>query len=194
MLGPTRQIRDLNLNFVKNRAGEAGGIVAYVERSGVLVCGYVDTVVDAIPLGVQLNNVEGMNLSRQYHPAIQRGVRRVDMPNTTVGLSRDCTIDTNFVHPDAQPYSGRKAYLAPSGLVTHDSSFGGPQIGIFLSDINDANIAGLPRGSGYITIFGGGWYRPQVFSWSNGLPTITTEGELATQLVSPGFVRLKVDV
>lgn len=194
-LGPSQVQQDLDLSFVKDRAGERGGIVCWVMSSGVQVVGYVANPIGAKPLGIQLNDVEEMDLSRHWHPATDRSMRRVDKPGATVGIAAVGTWDTNFIHPDANPYSGKKAYLAPSGLITDDISLGGDEIGIFLSSINDSNIPNLPRSRDYIVIYGGGWHRDQVFTkFPLDLPRITSQGELPTTIQSPGWARVKLRI
>jgi len=192
MIGGTRQQYDLCLEFRKDRAGEAGGIVS-VSPSGNRYVTYAETVdSETLPIGIQLNDVEELDLSKQYHPAMQRRVRRVDQPGATVGISRHGIFDTNFVHPDAQPYSGRKAYLGPSGLLTHDASFGGPCIGFFQSNLND-DLPGLPKYSGSITIYGGGFFRREVFIKDPGqAPYVTSVGSEPVKLTSPGWVRISI--
>lgn len=194
-LGPNIIQRDLNLSFVKDKAGERGGIVSWVKHSGVQVAGYAVNPVGAKPLGIQLNDVEYMDLSRHWHPATDRGMRRVDRPGTTVGLSRVGQFDTNFIHPDSLPYSGKKAYLGPSGLITDNISFGGEEIGYFLSSLNDPNTAGLPRTQDRIVIYGGGYSRSQVFiKYPFDLPRITSQGDPEVSIMSPGWARVGLNI
>lgn len=194
MLGPSMVQHDLILDFVKDRAGERGGICSFLCSSGVLVCTYAEDPSNASPIGIQLNDVEHMDLSRQFHPALDRRVRRVDQPHTTVGLSSHGTFDTNFIHPDASPSPGGKVYLAPSGLVTSSPSFGGEEIGKFLGYIDDPALAGLPKGQTTITIYGGGFTRGDVFEMRNGLPTVNNYDEQPATLLSPGWVRIRIKI
>lgn len=193
MLGPQRTVLDLNLNFVQARAGEAGGIVSFVEISGVTVVGYItEDIANAQPLGIQLNAVENMDLSRHYHPALDRRMRRVDRPGSMVGLARKGTYDTNFVHPNCQAFCGQGAYLGVSGLLTHENI--GPRVGTFMSNINDA-LPGMPQnGPSIITIFGGGYTREDVFIKTYEGWERTTQGEERQTVNSPGYVRIQVSV
>jgi hypothetical protein len=168
-LGPQRQIFHRENGMASLRAGECGGILCYVASSGVQVVGYLaDISNDVYPLGVQLHDVEVMDEGYIYNPWVERGVRRVSKPNEAVSFSSHCQIDTNFIHPGANPHSGKIAYLAPSGLITDNAGLGGPKIGYFASEINDNKVAGLPNTSGFITVFGGGWVRGQYMKKVNG--------------------------
>ena len=187
MLKADRQIFEVDFNFVQARAGERGGMVAFQELSGLYVVGYLADPSGVMPLGIQLNDVEEMNLGRQYHPGgIGRGQRIVDRPGTTVGLSKRCEIVTNFIHPAATPYSSAIAYLAPSGLITTDSSLNGPIIGYFLSDISNEPLN--------VSIYGGGWYREQVFKKDPDGWHYETEGSLPTWITTPGFAKVRIKV
>jgi hypothetical protein len=162
----------------------------------VEVVDYVDEITpETRPIGIQYHNIEHMDEGFMYNPCMERGVRRVSKPGEAVAILINGDVDTNFVHPNANPYTGKKAYLGPSGLVTDDASFGGPQVGVFLSSLNDSNVAGLPRGSDYITVYGGGFVRgsymmkvaPGKFEIQE--PTIEN-----VTLLSPGWVRLRVNL
>lgn len=195
MLGSQRSIYEKTLKLVSNRAGEAGGIVSYIKSSGVEVVGYIDSLTgNPDPLGIQLHNVEHIDEGFQYNPWIERGVRRVSKPGEIVAISMNCIVDTNFVHPNAAPHSGLKAYLAPSGLITNDASLGGQQIGYFLSSLND-NLPGMPRGVSTITIYGGGFVRGEYMKKvARGKFEIQQPSIEKITLSSPGWVRVKVKI
>lgn len=194
MIGKTRQQIDLCLFYKKDIAGEAGGIVSNT-GSGVNFVGYLPNIdLETTPVGIQLNNVEELDLSRQYHPALDRRVRRVDRPGAIVGISRNGIFDTNFIHPGARPYSGKKAYLAPSGLITDDASLGGPQVGVFQSDL-DGDVPGLSKGSQLITVYGGGFFRREVFVKKPGQePYMEMRGAESVQILSPGWARIRIKI
>jgi hypothetical protein len=195
MLGPRQQIFHRDLTMVSQRAGEAGGILSWVASSGVEVIDYVDNPAEAQPLGVQLHNVEIMDETYMYNPWRDRGVRQVSKPGEQLAFSSHCEIDTNFIHPNATPHSGKKAYLGPSGLITDDASFGGEVIGRFLSSLNDVNSAGLPKTSGWITIHGGGFVRGDYMKKVGpGKFEIQQESIELFRIVSPGWARVKIDI
>lgn len=187
MLKAERQIQDIDFNFVQANACERGGMVSFQELSGVYVIGYLVNPSGAMPLGIQLNDVENMNLGRQYHPGgIGRGQRVVDRPGTTVGLSKVCEIITNFIHPDSNPYCGATAYLGPSGLLTTDQSLNGPQVGYFLSDISIEPST--------VIINGGGWYRDQVFIKDPTGWHYETEFSLPITVTTNGYAKVRISV
>jgi len=194
-LGAQREVYGMHLNFVAERAGEAGGIMSRVASSGYEVIGYLEDVACAQPLGIQLHNVEHMDLGYQYHPWLDRGVRRVSQPGEVVAICPHGVFDTNFIHPDASPHSGAKAYLAPSGLITNDPSFGGPLIGKFESDLNDMNVAGLPIRSEYITVYGGGYVRTNYMKKvDRGKYEIQQPQVERVTLFSPGYARVRIQL
>ncbi len=194
-LGPQRQVGGLTLNMAAEQPGEAGGMVCRVASSGVEVVGYVVDITDLYPIGIQLHDVEFINEGYQYNPWTQRGVREVSKPHEIVGISTNCIVDTNFVALGAQPSTGKFAYLAPSGLITDDASFGGAKVGKFLSDLNDRNISGLPRGAGNITIYGGGFFRgPHVDRQMPLGQRIQDDTVEPITYTSPGWVRVKIDL
>lgn len=200
-LGPQRQIHHRENGMASLRAGECGGVLCYVASSGVQVVGYLADISDqdyVYPLGIQLHDVEIMDEGYMYNPWVERGVRRVSKPNEPVSFSSDCQVDTNFIHPNANPHSGKKAYLAPSGLITDDVSLSGINIGYFMSSLNDAGCAGLPTTSGYITVFGGGWVRGQYMKKVGGQGQNKFEIQTPTmenvQLLSPGWCRVRIKI
>lgn len=193
MLGRRRQVFGLIQSLAKDRAGEAGGILSRVASSGVEIVGYIKNFTDYVvqPLGVQMHSVEHIDEGYQYHPWRTRGVREVSKIGEIVSVSPHCIIDTNFVALGAAPNSSKWAYLAPSGLITDDASLGGPKIGQFMSDLNDKKTSGLPTGSGFITIYGGGFFRGDHvnYPYNNNIVSDYVE---EIQYTSPGWVRVRI--
>jgi hypothetical protein len=192
-LGPQRQLFNKILSLASQRAGEAGGIVSRVASSGVEVVGYVIDIANVYPIGVQIHDVEHIDEGYQYNPWRDRGVRRVSKPEESVAISTHCIVDTNFVEMTAQPNSGKKAYLAPSGLITDDASLGGAYIGDFMSDLN-GDVPGLPRGgAGPILVFGGGFERGQHIDYQQPRGhRIVNEQVEEEWYNSPGWVRVRI--
>ena len=193
-LGPRRQIFAKDLTMIANRAGEAGGILSRIATSGVEVLGYLEDLSNCPqPLGVQLHDIEHMDLGYQYDPWRTRGMRRVSQPGDGVAVSMHCEIDTNFIHPNANPHSAKKAYLAPSGLITDDPSLGGPLIGVFMSEINDTKVAGLPNDSREIVVYGGGYVRGSYMDKvARGKFEIQEPSIERITLTSPGWCRVRI--
>ena len=194
MLGPNRQIFGKDLTLVANRAGERGGILSRIATSGVEVVGYLEDISNCPqPIGIQLNDIEHVDLGYQYHPWRDRGMRQVAQPGENVGIAMHCIVDTNFIHPDANPHSASKAYLAPSGLITNDASLGGPLLGHFMSELNDSKVAGLPNDSREIIVYGGGFvrgsYQEKV---ARGNYEIQEPSIEKITLQSPGWCRVRI--
>lgn len=192
-LGPQRQLHNKQLNLLATRAGEAGGIVSRVASSGLEAVGYIEDITGVYPIGIQLHNVEHIDEGYQYNPWTQRGVRRVSKIGEIVAVCTHCIVDTNFVVQGTQPHSGKKAYLAPSGLITDDASLGGAYIGDFMSDLN-GDVPGLPRGgAGYVTVYGGGFARGEHIDPQQPKGhRIVNETIENIQYYSPGWVRVRV--
>jgi hypothetical protein len=193
MLGPQRQIFAKILGMASQRAGERGGLLSYVASSGVTVIGYLDTITTGtIPLGIQLHDVEHIDEGYQFNP-MYRGHREVNKIGESLAFSPHCIVDTNFIHPNAQPHSGKKAYLAPSGLITDDPSLNGYCVGHFMSSLNDPDVAGLPTTSDVITIKGGGFVRGSYMKKvSRGKFEIQEESIENVTLTSPGWARVRI--
>lgn len=186
---PTRQIFHKELNMVSLRAGEAGGILSYIASSGVPVVGYLEDITSAevYPLGIQLHNVEIMDEGFMYNPWVDRGVRRVSKPNEPVAFSAHCIVETNFIHPNANPDSSKKAYLAPSGLITDDASLGGPQIGYFMSSIEQKPSV--------ITVFGGGWIRTDYMKKTGDSLFEVQQPQIEKVLLATsGYVKIRIKI
>jgi len=93
----------------------------------------------------------------------------------------------------AQPHSGKKAYLAPSGLITDNAALGGAEVGVFMSDLN-GDVPGLPRqGAGIIVVFGGGFARGEHIDYMQpqGSRIVNEQVEYITY-DSPGWVRVRI--
>jgi len=192
-LGPQRQLFNKLQSLIATRAGEAGGIVSWIASSGSEAVGYVTDISGVNPIGIQLHNVEHIDEGYQYHPWRERGVRKVSKMAEIVEVSTHCIVDTNFVALGAQPTSGKKAYLAPSGLITDDASLGGAYIGDFMSDLN-GEVPGLPRGgASTITVFGGGFARGYHIDYQQPkYERVQNETIEEITYTSPGWVRVRI--
>src|SRR5690554_5658802 len=95
MLKPLREIKYLDLDYATPDTSERGGILCIVQVSGCYMARYVADPSGAVPLGIQYNDVEYMDLSRQVNP--QRN-REVDVPFSTVGAVRAGKVETDWIH------------------------------------------------------------------------------------------------
>jgi hypothetical protein len=124
-----------DISFFMNTTAERGGVVSVVTGgSGVsmddasAVVGYQAAASGAKPVGLLLNDVVNLDLTRQHinwhKDEVQVGGK--------VTVLRQGQVTTNMVTPGATPTAGADAYVGPSGYVG-TSSTNAVKIGQFLS-------------------------------------------------------------
>lgn len=124
-----------DISFFMNSTAERGGIASVVTGgSGVAlddasaVVGYVATVSGTKPMGILLNDVVNLDLTRQHinwhKDEVQVGGK--------VTLLRQGQVVTNSLVAGITPSAGSAAYVGVSGLIG-TSSTNAAQIGTFLS-------------------------------------------------------------
>jgi len=145
-LRPLRHEAQVNVDFICPWTQERGGIASFGAASGVTIAEYAADPSGRKPIGIQLNDIEHVNLSRQYHP--QR-IRNIDVPCGTVGVAMEGDFETDWVHLIGSVFPGDKAYVGPSGTVTNSNSFGGVHIGHFLSALESKPHTVVYRGLGF---------------------------------------------
>lgn len=134
-LKPDRVELLTDVSFFMNTTAERGGVVSVVTAgSGVsmddanAVVAYAATVSGSKPVGVLLNDVVDLDLTRQhinwYKDEVQKGGK--------VTLLRTGQVTTNKIVAAANPSAGDDAYVGVSGLIG-TSSTNSVKIGQFLS-------------------------------------------------------------
>ena len=134
-LKPDRIEHKTDISFFMNTTAERGGVVSVVTAgSGVsmddanAVVSYRATVSGAKPVGLLLNDVVDLDLTRQhinwYRDEMQVGGK--------VTLLRQGQVTTNMIVSDATPSAGDDAYVGVSGLIG-TSSTNSVKVGQFLS-------------------------------------------------------------
>lgn len=126
-----------DVSFFMNTTAERGGVVSVVTAtSGVgvsmddanAVVEYAATVSGSKPVGILLNDVVDLDLTRQhinwYRDEMQKGGK--------VTLLRQGQVTTNKIVAGATPAAGVDAYVGVSGLIG-TSSTNSVKIGQFLS-------------------------------------------------------------
>lgn len=151
---PKRQIFGVNVDFQNPFAGERGGCLTVGTYSGIYMAAYHGDPSGKMAVGILLNDVENLDLSREYYP----DSREVAQPLDIVQALTEGEIVTDFIDPtynNIRP--GVPAYVGPSGLITDKSSYGGWRIGTFLSTVNSSYF-GLPssHSTNRVLVFGGG--------------------------------------
>lgn len=134
-LKPDRIEHKTDISFFMNTTAERGGVVSVVTAgSGVsmddanAVVSYRATVSGAKPVGLLLNDVVDLDLTRQhinwYRDEMQVGGK--------VTLLRQGQVTTNMIVSGATPSAGDDAYVGVSGLIG-TSATNSVKVGQFLS-------------------------------------------------------------
>jgi hypothetical protein len=124
-----------DISFFMNTTAERGGVVSVVTGgSGVAlddanaVVSYTTAASGAKPVGLLLNDVVNLDLTRQHinwhKDEVQVGGK--------VTVLRQGQVVTNLVTPGATPTAGADAYVGPSGYIG-TSSTNAVKVGQFLS-------------------------------------------------------------
>jgi hypothetical protein len=146
MLKPLRQQEQVNVDYICPYTQEAGGILCYGSGSGMYFAEYSFTASGVRPIGIQLNNVEHVNFSRQFNPQY---LRTTEVPCGIVGIGTQGDFVTDWIHIIGNVFTGDPAYVGPSGLFTNSNSFGGQRVGKFLSSLTPDPHLVTMRGLGF---------------------------------------------
>jgi hypothetical protein len=142
-LKPDRIEHQTDISFFMNSVAERGGVVSAVTSGsgvsmddGLAVVAYAASVSGSKPLGVLLNDVVDLDLTRQHinwhKDEVQLGGK--------VTVLRQGQVTTNMVVSGATPSAGVDAYVGPSGLIG-TSSTDAVKIGQFLSSVDSDGYA-----------------------------------------------------
>ena len=132
-----------DISFFCNTALDRGGVVVYQDGTGSgaamddssAVVAYATATSGAKPVGVLLNDVVNIDLTRQH---INWHKDEMQVGGKVTLLRRgQCT--TNMV--DGTPSAGDKAYVGVSGLIS--TTAGGQHIGQWLSAVDEDGFAKL---------------------------------------------------
>lgn len=134
-LKPDRIEARTDISFFMNTVAERGGVASVVTGgAGVAmddasaVVGYAASVSGAVPVGILLNDVVNIDLTRQhinwYKDEMQVGGK--------VTLLRQGQVTTNMLVSGNTPSAGAPAYVGPNGLLS-TASTNAARVGTFLS-------------------------------------------------------------
>ncbi len=146
-LKPLRQTEQVNVDFITPYTQERGGCLTLASASGMTFVQYAFDPSDAIPLGIQLNDVEHMNLARHPHRTFLGYT--VDVPCSIVGICTQGDFITDWLHIVGNIFPGDNMFVGPSGTFTNDSSFGSIKIGEFRSVLTPDPHQLTMRGLGF---------------------------------------------
>lgn len=188
-----RQIFSIITDYQQVFAGERGGCVSVGSFSGLIATAYHANPSGHFPLGIQLCDIEYLDLSREYHPGgWHRGQREVGEPMDQIQICDNGIFDTDFIHVDGYKdiKPGMPAYLGPSGMLSVLSDWGGIRVGTFLSSVG-SQILGLPEHTTHNILYMGGG-----LSWSFNTPfqPITIVNPTNIFAYTPGYCRVNIKI
>jgi len=171
----------MNIDNVCPWTQERGGILSFGSASGITIVEYAANPSGRRPLGVQMNDIEHVNFSREYHP--QR-IRNTDIPFGTAGAATEGDFETDWVHLIGSASPGDAAYAGPSGTFTNSASFGGVRVGHFTSSLKNDPHTVTYRGLGFSRQF----VHPvsKLIVWENNPAD-------RVLIATPGFIRVHIN-
>ena len=184
-LKPLRQTEQVNIDFITPWTQERGGCLSIVQVSGMFIAEYAFDPSGVFPMGVQLNDIENMNLSRQYHRTFSHPAAMTDMPCGIVGIATQGDFITDWIHIIGAAMPGDPMYVGPSGTFTNTTSFGGKRIGKFI---------GVLRPDPHtVTLRGLGFSRQFIDPCDKKLKFENDPAD-AQHIATPGYIKIRVDV
>jgi hypothetical protein len=142
---PIRQTQQVNIDFITPWTQERGGILCYASTSGMTFAEYSYLSTNK-PIGIQLNDVENINLNYQVDP---RRLKDLDVPFGIVGIGVQGDFYTDWIHITGNLRTGDLAYVGLSGTITNDPTVGGAIIGKFISPLKSQPHRIVMRGLGF---------------------------------------------
>lgn len=182
-LRPLRQTEEVNIDFITPWTQERGGCLSIVASSGMYIAEYSADPSGKFPMGIQLNDIEWMNLSRQYHRTFLGYT--TDMPCGIVGIGTQGDWITDWVHLIGSVSQGDAAYAGPSGMFTNSSSFGGVRIGTFIGPLKEDPHT--------VTFRGMGFSRQYIDSCTKQLVWENNPAD-KIELATPGYIKIRIDI
>ncbi len=180
-LRPFRQVEGIYDNDIPVLAtSERGGVLSFAVASGLTYVEYARNPSGAVPLGIQLNDVEWLNHEYQPYPH----ARDIRLPYDCAKVMTQGTFETDWLVVSGQIYAGMPAYLGPSGTITNLPDFGGYRIGKFMGALIDAPHTVTFAGLGFTRTY-------QEYQTHN----IVTENDKANRVtvITPGYARVRID-
>ena len=182
-LKPIRQTEQVNTDYTTPYTQERGGCLSLALSSGMYIVQYAINPSGVFPLGIQLNDVEHMNLTLQPHRTFLGYT--VDVPCSIVGIAEQGDFVTDWLYLVGSIAPGDAAYVGPSGTFTNSTAFGSRQIGEFRS--------ALQVDPHRVTFRGLGFSRQYVDPCTKQL---TFENNPADKqyVLTPGFAKIRINI
>lgn len=135
---------DSRIDFFMNETAERGGVVSVsTQGSGEAndqanqLCTYAASPSGKIPLGVLMNDVVNLDLTRQHLNWYKDEVQQ----NSKVTIWEKGEVLTNLIQPGVTITAGDKAWLHASGYFSNTGFLGGPRVGTFMSKKDENGFA-----------------------------------------------------
>lgn len=184
-LKPIRETQQVNVDFFTPWTQERGGCLVIGSASGMYFAEYAFNPSGKKPLGIQLNDVEWMNLSRQFYRTYRGIGIMTDVPCSTLGIGTEGDFETDWIYLIGTVFNGDTAYIGPSGTFTNSSSFGGEIVGQFLGSLKVDPHVVVMRGLGFSREYMDSCTKQIV--WENNPAD-------RTLVCSPGFIKVRIDI
>lgn len=179
---PSRQTQQVNIDYPCPWTQERGGILTWVQASGMYFVEYAFDPSGVKFAGMQLNDIENVNFTRA---PFQQYLRNIDVPFAIVGAATQGDFITDWIYPVGIINQGDLAYVGPSGMVTNSLSFGGEIIGKFLGVLQpDRHL---------VTLRGLGFSRQYIDTVTKRLVWENNPAD-RQQLVSVGYIKVRIDM
>lgn len=182
-LKPIRQTEQVNTDFICPWTQERGGCLSLAYSSGMWIAQYAVDPSGVLPMGIQLNDIEHMNLVQHPHKTF-RGYT-TDVPCGIVGICEQGDFVTDWLCLTGSIAPGDPAYLGPSGTFTNSAGFGGRQIGEFRSALTSDPHTVVFRGLGFS--------REYIDCYTK-LPVFENNPAHRQHVVTPGFAKIRVNI
>jgi hypothetical protein len=137
------------------------------------------------PMGIQLNDIEWMNLSRQYHRTYSHPAATTDVPCGIVGIATQGDFITDWIVINGTVSNGDPVYVGPSGTFTNDVNIGANKIGTFIGPLRVDPHTVTYRGMGFSRQF----VDPcdKIVKWENNPAD-------RIYIATPGYIKIRVDI
>ena len=183
-LQPLRQTEQTNICYPCPWTQERGGCATVANISGVYMTQYVFNPSGAFVAGIQLNDIEYMNLGRQYQRTYTPGVM-TDLPCGIGGIAVQGDFITDWIHLIGTVMPGDPAYAGPSGTFTNSTAFGGNRIGKFIGVLESDPHVVTMRGLGF-----------DLKKMDPCTKQIVHENNPAHRVlvITPGYIKIRIDI
>jgi hypothetical protein len=136
-------------------------------------------------VGIQLNDIEWMNLARQHHRTFSHPAATTDVPCGTVGIAVQGDYITDWLYLIGSVSNGDPAYVGPSGTFTNSATHGGSRVGKFIGPLQSEPHTVTFRGLGFSRQFMDTCDKQ--LKWENN-PADRID------IATPGYIKIRIDM